>query len=315
MNRISSILLRAALPAALLTACTTTVTDDIEAGEESVSRAINFGTPALSRSAIDNANDAAFNAFKVWGWNAPASGGTSAVEFDGEMVSRNSNLWTYEGQRYWQDGRTYNFYALYPNGMDNANYNSDGTLTVSDFDCSGTGDDAVDLMAAARTDMSGNAPEKVAFTFGHELARLRFTVTSEGDPLTVTSALIYGFPYKGTLSKTADVSTWNDLTSASENDTPFRLTDVQLTSDALSSSLWGDVLLIPSEPIDNALTYRYDGDTETHTAEIPLKTADVTAWVKNQSYSYTVNIPQNSVDVTLTVTVANWEIRDANVEW
>lgn len=300
MNRISSILLRAALPAALLTACTTTVTDDIEAGEESVSRAINFGTPALSRSAIENVNDENFTEFDVWGWYAPDGIDNYTQLFgkgdNGEVVSRKGGLWTYEGRRYWQEGRTYNFYALYPNGMDNANYNSDGTLTVSDFDCSGTGDDAVDLMAAARTDMSGNAPEKVAFTFRHLLTKVNIVATVENGNATVTSVSLSGVTMKGTLRGT----TWSETSTGD-----FSNPSASIPLSVNETSLLGDMLLIPQSVGDFRLTVNYTLDGEEKTYQGNLSTASVTQWEAGNSYKYKLAIKGDNI--IFTVNVSKWK--------
>jgi hypothetical protein len=51
-------------------------------------RTISFGTPALTRSAIDNAGDMQKeeNAFSVWGWYANAGGTESGTVFNNKRV-------------------------------------------------------------------------------------------------------------------------------------------------------------------------------------------------------------------------------------
>ena len=51
-------------------------------------RTISFGTPALTRSAIDNAGDMQKeeNAFSVWGWYANAGGTESGRTADEELA-------------------------------------------------------------------------------------------------------------------------------------------------------------------------------------------------------------------------------------
>ena len=81
-------------------------------------RTISFGTPALTRSAIDNAGDMQKeeNAFSVWGWYANAGGTESGTVFNNKRVfwSAANPGWGYEGTRYWHPGLDYRFYALYP---------------------------------------------------------------------------------------------------------------------------------------------------------------------------------------------------------
>ncbi len=294
MNRISSILLRAALPAALLTACTTTVTDDIEAGEESVSRAINFGTPALSRSAINNANDAAFDAFKVWGWSAPASGGTSAVEFDGETVSRNpSGLWTYDGYRYWQEGRTYDFYAVYPAEIREGavNVTSDGVITISDYNAKQN----YDLMTAKQEDMDGDTPTKVAFTFNHLLSNLVFVartapaVQQSGVTMTITSFRLNGFPvtasYNSSNNPAWNVNTPENVRYESTDELP--LTGTEYTD--VTSLLVFPQRLGPS--LTYQITYRSSQGVEyTQSGRLQNVSGDVARWQEGLRYRYTMDL-------------------------
>lgn len=64
-------------------------------------RTISFGTPALTRSAIDNAGDMQKeeNAFSVWGWYANAGGTESGTVFNNKRVfwSAANPGWGYEG--------------------------------------------------------------------------------------------------------------------------------------------------------------------------------------------------------------------------
>ena len=63
-------------------------------------RTISFGTPALTRSAIDNAGEMQKeeNAFSVWGWYANAGGTESGTVFNNKRVfwSAANPGWGYE---------------------------------------------------------------------------------------------------------------------------------------------------------------------------------------------------------------------------
>ena len=273
---------------------------------------ISFQTPE-TRAAKDGFDVG--DAFSVWGWYADDAGTNSRQVFNAEEVTNGgNNSWSYDGTQYWIAGKTYDFYAVYPTTV-NATVAPDGTITVSDFDASATGVDAVDLMTASAEDMSGDdAPQTVAFRFSHELARLSFTVTSEGDAVTLTSAALVGAGYKGTYAG----GTWS-VPSASTATGPFTAKDVALTTGNLSATLFGgDLLLIPADDLTGKtleISYRYDGETEAHQASLPLETAQVTAWQKGQAYNYAVNIPQNGVDVNLTVRVKEWVESNHSVQW
>ena len=116
-------------------------------------RTISFGTPALTRSAIDNAGDMQKeeNAFSVWGWYANAGGTESGTVFNNKRVfwSAANPGWGYEDTRYWHPGLDYRFYALYPStdklgtGV-NAACAVNGTITITNFDAT----HGTDLMTA-----------------------------------------------------------------------------------------------------------------------------------------------------------------------
>ena len=288
-----------------LAACTSELADALPAGGEG---AIAFQVPQ-TRAAVTSAAD--MPAFSVWG----GYDGDATNVFDGKEVTNGGGgtVWTYQGTQYWLAGKTYDFYAVYPTTVD-ATVTQGGTITVRDFDASATGADAVDLMTASAKDMSGDTPQTVAFTFSHELARLSFTVTSEGDAVTLTSAALVGAGYKGTYTG----GTWSTQTASTATG-PFTAKNVALTTGNLSATLFGgDLLLIPADDLTEKtleISYRYDGETEAHQASLPLATVQVTAWQKGQAYNYAVNIPQNGVDVSLKVTVKDWVESDHSVQW
>ena len=258
------------------------------------------------------------SAFSVWGWYGTGNTINNNV-FEGVTVTNNNGTWTYnDGFRYWIAGMTYNFYGVYPEDV-TATVSAEGNITITDFDCSKTGENAVDLMTAAKTNITyeeNDTPQPVDFTFGHLLARVKFTVTSEGDEVTINSAKVYGVNYKGTWTESS--STWANPTVCDDSNTPFKKENIPLTTSALSTELFGDLLLLPHEKLDGAtlaLQYQYTGKTEEKTVTLPLSSGTVSAWSANTSYHYQVTIPKDAIDVTMTVTVNDWEVEDVTVEW
>ena len=274
---------------------------------------ISFQTPE-TRAAKDGFG--AGDAFSVWGWYADDAAGTNPRQvFNAEEVTNGgNNSWSYDGTQYWIAGKTYDFYAVYPTDV-NAQVSQDGTITIDDFDASQTGADAVDLMTASDTDVDGsNPPSAVGLRFGHLLSRLSFTVTSEGDAVIVTSAALVGAGYKGSYIG----GVWNLLQTSTEQ-SPFVSTNVSLTPDALSATFFGgDLLLMPDADLTDVtlkLKYQYANDTEEYEAILSLHTSQTEKWAAGCRYNYAVTIPQNGVDVTLTVTVKDWEQSDHSVQW
>ena len=172
-------------------------------------RTISFGTPALTRSAIDNAGDMQKeeNAFSVWGWYANAGGTESGTVFNNKRVfwSAANPGWGYEDTRYWHPGLDYRFYALYPStdklgtGV-NAACAVNGTITITNFDAT----HGTDLMTAQQTvqtpDVLTKDPGPVTFTFAHQLARLSFAVKAVGCEATVTAFKVNGVTWKANLT-------------------------------------------------------------------------------------------------------------------
>lgn len=299
------------LLALALGACTSEVADGGNAPADGPVP-ISFQTPE-TRAAKDGFD--AGDAFSVWGWYADDAAGTNSRQvFDAEKVTNGGgNLWSYDGTQYWIAGKTYDFYAVYPTDV-NAQVFQDGTITIENFDASQTGADAVDLMTASATGMNGDSPQMVGLRFGHLLSRLSFSVTSEGDAVTVTSAALIGASYKGSYIG----GDWHILQVSTEQ-SPFVSTNVSLTTDALSAMFFGgDLLLMPDDDLKNVklkLKYQYVNDTEEHEAILSLHTSQTEKWEAGSRYNYAVTIPQNGVDVKLTVTVKDWEQSDHSVQW
>lgn len=293
--------------------CTSTLSDE----PTTDTRAISFMPAADTRAAVTGTLLPDGSSFSVWGWYDE---GTNNV-FDGETVTESGGAWTYGGgSRYWIAGKTYNFYAVYPAELltdVKADVSSDGTITVTDFDCSQTGDAAVDLMTATATG-NGSNPAPVALTFNHELARVNIIVTSEGDAVNISDARLYGISHIGSLNG----DEWNFGRISDVNAPSFETESLSIpANDTQDYFLFGgDLLLPPHKSLsDNAtldFSYQYTiGDTTSKSASIKLKTSSVTTWEKGKRYNYRINISRNATNVTLVVEVTNWIEKNYTVEW
>lgn len=270
-------------------------TSPIGSGDDpsSSTLAINFGTPqADTRAAVNSSAD--MGDFSVWG----GYDGNASNVFS--QVTVHSPGWTYDGgTRYWISGKTYNFYAVHPAGLD-ASVNDSGTITVNDFDCSKTGNEAVDLMTATATGLKGSEAPTVGLKFGHELAQVKVSVESNG--ATVDEMKVYGVSYKGNFNS-GSTSKWTVTDTTEENATPF------------SGTTALDMLLLPATDLTDAklkITYHYGSDTSaTRTNEASLAIAE--GWAAGQQYHYKVSIVAGKL--TITVTVADWKEEDTSVSW
>ena len=309
------------LPALLLAGFAVSCTDtDVlpDAGTPS----IDFGTPDLTRGVVTS--DADMDVFDVWGWYKPTGGSETATDtqvFNATPVTKKGNSWKYDNPQRWQPGNTYRFYAVYPSsgatnkGYESASYDENGNLTITNFDCT----KGVDLMTASQNCVADEMiaqKQSVKFSFKHLLAYINVIVTSEGDAVSVSDVKLYGINHIGNLKESGWV-----LSEPSTKDNPsFTSTGLSIPeNDTQEYSIWADnLLLLPETALESAFLefdYQYSGDTEIKHSVIPLKTGNVTKWDTNTRYNYRINIPQNSVDVELTVTVTDWNEKDYTVIW
>lgn len=327
--------------ALILTAasCTSTLSDE----PATDARAISFTPAAETRAAVetDFPDDSSFS---VWGWYGTDSQITNNV-FDGETVTKSDGAWTYTGgTQYWISGMTYNFYGVYPaysqtsdNNGTTATVDNTGkiTITVTNFDCSATGENAVDLMTATAQG-DGSNPAPVAMQFKHTLTRITFSAKladrlGTGYSLQVKEIALWA-SNKGNMTQTADGTIqWetepyltagedeSDIVNNKYNAYLYRLTtdngELQRPSITTGNAVLlnvqgkGDLLVIPQEmnytrPV-LAINYTlsYGGSTTSPIWKVyPLK--GNTDWTPGTSLNYTFTIDEDNA--YFIVSVGDW---------
>lgn len=298
-------LIPAAAIALIAAACTQT-DDDTPQG-----RAISFRPAAETRAAVDK--DGTPGNFLVWG------GYESNLLFNKETVY--SPSWNYDGgTRYWVPGE-WNFYAIHPKAeLDSKVAFDNGTFTVTGFDASATGDDAVDLMTASASvtyNEREKPPTSVPLKFQHELARVNVVIKTENTVATVNAFKIYGVDYKGKLTK-GTAAQWSEITTCTAEETPFAQTTPFTfnTTNGFEKSMLGDLLLIPDTDLTGAnidIAYRYEGESVDRTSTVSLGTSTTTQWDAGKRYNYTLTIKGGTL--TINVTVADWKEENTSVSW
>lgn len=269
---------------------------------DSEAPSIDFEGSALTRGIVNAADD--MSAFDVWGWYSPISGtGTARQVFDATLVSRNGTTWTYDNIQRWQQGNSYQFYAIYPSfdaecGYESASCDQKGIFTINNFDCSKTGDEAVDLMTAVRSVECGTDgyPGKVSMPFQHELAKVNIKATVEGGNAIVTKITFSGMKTGGNYNASTD--RWSDTKSGSF------INETRQPLDTKGVDLLGDMLLIPqnvNNDIKLKVEYILDGVQQLKEFTLP---ATVEKWEAGKSYRYTITFKGNNI--VFTVNVASW---------
>lgn len=283
------LLIRASLlgTALLLLSCTKT-----EVRQADGSDAITF-TNIGTKAPVESKDD--IKSFSVWGWYADDAAGNPSVVFDNTKVYEKDAAWTYDGLQFWQSGKTYDFYALYPDtatlttpdqsgkkAAESAAYDAAGNLTVTGFDSTS----GHDLMTASRIDMPGSNPLPVAFTFSHELALVSFVGQSEGSNAQIISIKFSGVKnignYNASLSPEWTVSGSHVVYEEASFELPSVPTDI-----------FGEIMVIPQSVNDDyklTIEYEYKGiEGTSQKKEISLPDS-VTKWEAGKSYRYTFTI-------------------------
>lgn len=287
-------------------------TSPIGSGDDpsSSTLAINFGTPqADTRAAVNSSAD--MGEFSVWG----GYDGNASNVFN--QVTVHSPGWTYDGgTRYWISGKTYNFYAMHPAGL-NASVDDSGTITVNNFDCSKTGNEAVDLMTATATGLKGSEAPTVGLKFGHELAQVNFQAKTQGSKVTITSFKINGVSYAGDFSQqpSSESAQWTPKKVTNAGDGIFSVTNIMIEN---TTDLLSNILILPQQLETGkqqlAINFRYDGETTDRTQTIDLCIENsITEWTASQSYTYTLDL--RTASLILTVTIQDWMKENADVTW
>lgn len=270
----------------LFSACSTTVIDKPDTGN-----AIKF-VSTTTRAAIEN-DFPDGSSFYVWGWYINLEGAPNDV-FTKTPVTKNGNEWGYEGTQFWIQDNTYNFYAIYPENF--GTVEQDGTIKVENFDCSKTGDGAVDLMTAARQNMSGSSSQIVNLNFSHILSRVNIVAVPMGGDIYIKTVKLAGIKNKGTYNSAETTAKWGSFTEIKD----FTNNDIKLVNEGVS--LFSDMLVIPQTLSDaNVLTLSCIVDGSDKEFIIDLSQLSVKEWEIGESYKYSITIKGEYISFDVSV--------------
>lgn len=290
---------------------------------------VGFSVQTETRAAVTGTTLPDGSLFKVWG------GYDGNNVFDGRKVTKTASGCTYTGTEYWVPGKTYNFHAVYPAELPAGAITvaGDGTVSVSNFDCSATGDAAVDLMtASAPDDIEADeiiaSPDAVELTFSHLLSHISFVFDNKltGYAAEVTD-ISFSIRVKGNYIST-EASPWTNLN-------PGAITLYPAAAPlkvANGSSVTSDpALVIPQSNTGVNVTFTVTireiideatGSTMTVVKRFtsPLATTDG-EWEMGQRYEYKATLTDKLMEmdglkqITLDVKITDWSVEDANVSW
>ncbi len=303
-----------AIAVMFLGACTSEVPGTSETAE-----AISFGVPQ-TRAAVEKPSD--MEAFSVWGWYTDTeTGGDPVSVFDETRVDQASG-WNYEGgTRYWIPGKTYRFYGVYPHGLENVSCTDEGTLHISNFDCS----TSTDLMVASRPDIvaEDGISQGVQLSFRHLLARVEIvakqhsaTMDIQGFKPRVVSAKLYGMSktadFNATINESIDItSAWGIHEVFTTAEDPLLQLDEGLEINSTQEISVMDILLFPQliqKEYYLEITFSTDGgNTVKPTQKIQLTTLPITQWEAGKHYYYSFTISADDRILFDKPTVTEWD--------
>lgn len=294
---------------------------------------VGFSVQTETRAAVTGTTLPDGSLFKVWG------GYDGNNVFDGREVTKTASGCTYTGTEYWVPGKTYNFHAVYPAELPagaKLTVAGDGTVSVSNFDCSATGDAAVDLMTASAPDIDADkiiaSQNPVELTFSHLLSHISFVfdnkLTGYAAEVTDISFLIR---VKGDYSST-EPSPWTNLFQGAI--TLYPAADpaaAPLTVANKLSVTSAPALVIPQSNTGVNVTFTVTireiideatGSTMTVVKRFtsPLATTDG-EWEMGQRYEYKATLTDELMEmngltqITLVVKITDWSVEDVNISW
>lgn len=292
---------------------------------------VGFSVQTETRAAVTGTTLPDGSLFKVWG------GYDGNNVFDGREVTKTASGCTYTGTEYWVPGKTYNFHAVYPAELPagaTLTVAGDGTVSVSNFDCSATGDAAVDLMTASAPDIEADkiiaSQNPVELTFSHLLSHISFVFDNQltGGYAAEVTDISFSIQVKGNYIST-EASPWTNLTLGAITLYPAAAP----LKVANGSSVTSDpALVIPQSNTGVNVTFTVtireiiDEATGSTTMTVvkrftsPLATTDG-KWEMGQRYEYKATLTDELMEmdgltqITLNVTITDWSVEDANVSW
>ncbi len=262
--------------------------------------------------------DETLESFKVWGETEPGTANIfNGVEVTGSEKQNNKyTKWSYytneEDAKYWEDNKTYNFFAVAPSDL-NLDYNATNGYGVEYQVPENMTADPVDMIVASaqrKTEQITDQPESVQLGFSHTLSKLQVQLkkaaTNEGQAITIKEVYLYGMKGDGVYFFNTG---WSLGTDAA---TVYR-TGLAVTLNG-SYQGFGEFLMIPQDLLPDSIylivsfdyTSRDVTTPRVQIAPIPVDDDGVKKWEATKSYTYSAEISVDQDMIFETPSVENW---------
>lgn len=218
------------------------------------------------------------DSFAVWG--AMVDGAESVEIFDGTEVTQvSAGNWTYSPERYWFDGWSYDFVALYP-ALSGVTYDIPGkSVAIADFPTT----QGTDLLIAKRTGITYDPVNPtVALQFNHMMSQISIQGANADDGLEIE---VTNIRFVGKAQASYDGTKWTQNGSTATLAQSSKSTKL---SQETYETLLEDILVVPNA-IDSdmriILTYTVNGAMKPNRT-IPLSAASLTSLEPGKKYIY-----------------------------
>lgn len=273
--------------------------------------AISF-TQTVTRAPVSSLGEG--DAFAVWAQESKE--GNSSMILSQERVYNETGVWRYDHTRYWKQGASYAFQAVYPHDTPNVTvtkFPGDDTphLMIAEFD----GSRGIDLMTTGVQEMTytGN-PAPVHFTFSHLMCRLEFVgrSTVTGTTVDVKDVKLFG------MSRTADYDGFTRKWIPGETETtlthPFASAAGPFILTSAGTTVMTDILLFP-QLVENDffIEATIEGINGGLTHTLALLDAGLVQWQPGHSYRYTISLTSNEDILFETPQVLPWSTGSAGI--
>lgn len=299
-----------------LTACNSDETVEMAKG-----KAIGFSSFVDKSTRATDITLANLNSMEVYGWRSNNQGDNQIFNAQQVTVAPNG-VGTYSPLKYWEAGYTYNFEAIAPKNGDNG-------VTFRAAKAGGeiifVNNATTDLLYAKATEktmpekITGD-PDKVNFTFQHQLARVKFTFKNTfpakaAAKISVKNVKITNAYKNGTITPAATDAKWtatNPILSVSfanmENGGP---TDLEASTGVGETD---HMYLIPTDQEESykvtfTVTLDQNGVTTDYDHTVEIKTTQL----RGKSYNYVAEIGASNINpdsqlypIEFTATVDPW---------
>lgn len=282
-----------------LTACNSDETVEMAKG-----KAIGFSSFVDKSTRATDITLANLNSMEVYGWRSNNQGDKQIFNAQQVTVAQ-SGEGTYSPLQYWEANYTYNFEAISPksgvNGVQFAAAKTGGTITFAN-------DAQTDLIYAKAKEktMPANitaAPDKVNFTFQHQLARVKFTFkntfpANAAAKISVKNVKITNAYNNGTITPAATGAKWtakdNTLNVSFANPAENAPTDLVANTGVGETD---HMYLIPtakeeSYEVTFTVTLDQNGVTTDYNHTVTIKTTQLIG----KSYNYVAEIGASNIN-------------------